>query len=86
MTRLVDRVKTTNAIADEDAHAVCLLAAEVKPRVFYRHPGRGDDYLAEPSHPSCLFMVEVVARLEALDLAGDLAGVSTNVAEGDGSE
>ena len=66
--------EATDAVTYHHAYTVRFLSAEIKAGVFYCHPGRGDNEMAEPGHPPCLLVFHVVAGIESPDLTCYLTG------------
>ena len=61
-------------LTDEDADAGAVRVGDVQAGVLHGHLGGGDGELDEAVHALGLFAVQIVVRVEALDLGGDARG------------
>lgn len=75
----LDDVESTDARADVHADAFVIFRSDLQAGSFERLIGGGDGKVNEPCHFLDLFFLNVVQRVEAFDLGGDLASERAHI-------
>jgi len=78
----LDDVESTDARADVHAHAFVVLRCDFQAGLFQRFVGGRDGEVDEPRHLLDFFFLDVIERVEVLDVGGDLAGEIGDVEAG----